>query len=247
MPRANRYILPGHVYHLTHRCHNRQFLLRFAAHRNAYREKLRQAVCKFDLSLLDYSITSNHTHLLAFAEEDSQISEFIQTADGQFAQDYNRVKGRSGAFWEDRFHCTMVDTGQYVFECVKYIELNMVRCGVVWHPSQWRWSGYCELMGLRKRWRLLDVRRLLTLLQTDDLASFRANLNAALDLAIQKEDVKRQPCWTESIAVGSESFVRQIEGRIVRQRIQIEQDAGKWMLRERPDSMPCRARESINP
>jgi REP element-mobilizing transposase RayT len=31
MPRANRYILPGRVYHLTHRCHDRQFLLRNGA------------------------------------------------------------------------------------------------------------------------------------------------------------------------------------------------------------------------
>ena len=30
MPRANRYILPGHAYHVTHRCHDRSFLLKFA-------------------------------------------------------------------------------------------------------------------------------------------------------------------------------------------------------------------------
>jgi putative transposase len=29
MPRANRYLLPGQIAHLTHRCHNREFLLRF--------------------------------------------------------------------------------------------------------------------------------------------------------------------------------------------------------------------------
>jgi hypothetical protein len=30
MPRANRFHLPGHVWHLTHRCHQREFLLEFA-------------------------------------------------------------------------------------------------------------------------------------------------------------------------------------------------------------------------
>jgi hypothetical protein len=34
MPRANRYFVPGFAYHLTHRCHNRQFLMRFAEDRN---------------------------------------------------------------------------------------------------------------------------------------------------------------------------------------------------------------------
>ena len=30
MPRANRHIQAGHTYHITHRCHDRAFLLRFA-------------------------------------------------------------------------------------------------------------------------------------------------------------------------------------------------------------------------
>ena len=100
MPRANRYLLPGHIYHLTHRCHNRLFLFRFAVHRNRYRAKLRAAANQFDLSLLDYSITSNHVHLLAFAEAADPVSQF-QKANVEFAQDYNRRKGRSGAFWQD--------------------------------------------------------------------------------------------------------------------------------------------------
>jgi putative transposase len=74
VPRSNRYILPGHIYHLTQRCHGREYLLRFALHRNRYREKLRQAVVECDVSLLDYNITSNHLHLLAFAEQDRQVS-----------------------------------------------------------------------------------------------------------------------------------------------------------------------------
>jgi putative transposase len=29
MPRANRYIQPSYIYHITYRCHNREFLLCF--------------------------------------------------------------------------------------------------------------------------------------------------------------------------------------------------------------------------
>jgi len=59
MPRANRYILPGRVYHLTHRCHDRQFLLRFAKDRDGYLRRRREAVRSVEASLLTYSITSN--------------------------------------------------------------------------------------------------------------------------------------------------------------------------------------------
>ncbi|MDY6990942.1 MAG: transposase, partial [Thermodesulfobacteriota bacterium] len=30
MPRANRHYVPGYVWHITHRCHKKEFLLRFA-------------------------------------------------------------------------------------------------------------------------------------------------------------------------------------------------------------------------
>jgi hypothetical protein len=53
----------------------------------------------------------------------------------------------------------MVDSGEYLWECLNYVELNMVRCGAgpsagsgqVEHPRPWRWSGYEELMGRRNR------------------------------------------------------------------------------------------------
>jgi len=33
MPRAHRYYLPGHVWHITHRCHQKEFFLKFAKDR----------------------------------------------------------------------------------------------------------------------------------------------------------------------------------------------------------------------
>jgi hypothetical protein len=37
MARANRLRIDGGVFHLTHRCHNQAFLLKFACDRDAYR------------------------------------------------------------------------------------------------------------------------------------------------------------------------------------------------------------------
>jgi len=36
MPRANRHFLPGHVWHITHRCHQKALLLKFARDRRRY-------------------------------------------------------------------------------------------------------------------------------------------------------------------------------------------------------------------
>ena len=74
MPRANRYILPGYVYHLTDRCHDQKFLLKFAKDREQYRRRLREAVREFKVSLLTYNTTCNHVHLVAYADTAEQIS-----------------------------------------------------------------------------------------------------------------------------------------------------------------------------
>ena len=53
MPRANRHFLPGLVWHLTHRCHERNFLLKFTPDRNNYL-RWRYETCKrFGLCVLD--------------------------------------------------------------------------------------------------------------------------------------------------------------------------------------------------
>src|SRR5438094_5367480 len=109
MARANRLRGDGGIFHITHRCHNRAFLLKFARDRDAYRQLLREALQQFDLWLLDYCLTSNHVHLLIDAPTRTEISRFMQKVAGEFARAYNRRKDRSNAFWGDNFHATVVE------------------------------------------------------------------------------------------------------------------------------------------
>ena len=157
----------------------------------------------------------------------------MQQAAGEMARDYNRRKGRSGAFWEGRYHATMVASGEYLWECVIYVELNMVRCGVVDHPRRWNWSGYGELMGWRKRHRLLDVEKLLWLLRCGSVTEFREHLNEGLERAILNDELKRQAKWTQSIAVGERAFIEAIEGQIKsRRQMVVTEEGDSWVLRE---------------
>jgi putative transposase len=60
MPRANRHFLPGLVWHLTHRCHQREFLLKFSRDRDAYLRWLYEARKRFGLCVLGYMVTPDH-------------------------------------------------------------------------------------------------------------------------------------------------------------------------------------------
>lgn len=89
MPKARRYFEEGHCYHLTHRCHDREFLLRFAKDRDAYRGMLRECSRTYGVPVLGYCVTSNHVHLLVLDTGPGRISRFMDALEGDFAQRYN--------------------------------------------------------------------------------------------------------------------------------------------------------------
>ena len=51
MPRANRHFLPGYIWHITHRCHQKKFLLKFARDRRRYLHWVFEAKKRFGLSV----------------------------------------------------------------------------------------------------------------------------------------------------------------------------------------------------
>ncbi|MBN2793702.1 MAG: transposase [Desulfuromonadales bacterium] len=63
MARANRHFIPGGIWHITHRCHKKEFLLKFAHDRARFLAWLREAHQRFDVQILNYTVTSDHVHL----------------------------------------------------------------------------------------------------------------------------------------------------------------------------------------
>jgi putative transposase len=141
MPRANRHFLPGHVWHITHRCHQKKFLLQFARDRQPYLRWVFEAKKRYGLSVLDYMVTSNHVHLLIKDTGRNVIARSMQLIAGRTGQEYNQRKTRQSAFWEDRYHDTAIETDAHLRYCIVFIDLNMVRAGVVNHPLKWCTAG----------------------------------------------------------------------------------------------------------
>ena len=92
MPRANRYFLPGYIWHITHRCHKKEFLLKFARDRERWIAWLFEAKKRYGLCILNYVVTSNHIHLLVKDTGDYVIPRSLQLMAGRTAQEYNQRK-----------------------------------------------------------------------------------------------------------------------------------------------------------
>ena len=208
MPRANRHYIPGYVWHITHRCHKKEFLLRFGRDRRRWLQWLFEAKKRFGLSVLNYMVTSNHIHLLVRDNGDRDvIPKSIQLIAGRTGQEYNQRKNRKGAYWEDRYHATAVETDRYLIQCLVYIDLNMVRAGVVTHPSEWEFSGYNEIQAPRERYALIDYEGLRDLLDFRSMSDLAEAYRGWVEESVQEVSHFRDGKCTDSVAVGSEAFV----------------------------------------
>lgn len=211
MPRANRHFLPGQFWHLTHRCHERSFLLKFALDRRAYRHWLFEAKKRFGLHVLNFVVTSNHVHLLVQDSGEGVIAQSMQLAAGRTAQEYNQRKRCQGAYWEDRYHATAIEGGGHLHRCLVYIDLNMVRAGLVRHPAQWVNGGYREIQHPPRRYALIDLDDLSASCGFANVGVFQQAHRQWVEEALVRNDWRRDERWSEAIAVGSYAFVEKIK------------------------------------
>ena len=143
-------------------------------------------------------------------------------------------KKRKGAYWEDRYHAAAVETGRHLAQCLVYIDLNMVRAGVVKHPSQWPFGGYNEIQKPKVRYALINYDVFKDLFNFSDLDELAESYRGWIEEALKKVRHRRDRKWTESIAVGSESFVKETKERLgfkARGRVASETD-GIYELRD---------------
>ncbi len=197
---------------------------------------LHEARRRFGLCVLDYQVTRNHVHLLVLDRRGDEIAAGLQLIAGRTAQAFNQRKRRRGAFWEDRYHATAVDTGEHLARCVVYVDMNMVRAGVVRHPREWVEAGYHEIQQPRGAYRIVDRAALSGLLgiPMEGLAGAHAEW---IETALASGDREREAKWSESVAVGQRAFVekvkRELAGRARYRRI--AEDDGTSVLRDGAD------------
>ena len=186
--------------------------MKFKRDKQRWLELLFHAKERFDLSILNYAVTSNHIHLLVMDKGyDKSIAWALHFVAGRMAWEYNKRKNRRGAYWEDRYHATAVETDKYLLECAVYIDLNMVRAGVVNHPAEWKFCGYQEILGLKKHKFLIDKDLLCSYFCIKDPKNLGRFYRAVIEEKIMQERSERESRWTDAIAVGSKEFTERFK------------------------------------
>ncbi len=183
-------------------------------------------------------VTSNHVHLLIKDTGPNVIARSMQLIAGRTGQEYNERKRRHGAFWEDRYHATAIETDEHLHRCLVYIDLNMVRGGVVEHPVNWLNSGYREIQQPPKRYAVIDSPGLVALCGFSKLADFQQAHCRWVDTALEGGSAVGDVRWSEAVAVGSRDFVEKVRSELGIKALhrEPEQVDGTYTLREPGDA-----------
>ena len=89
-----------------------------------------------------YVLMTNHLHLLATPTHELSLPKMLQSVGRRYVQVFNCTYRRTGTLWEGRYRASVVDSERYLLTCMRYIEMNPVRAGMVEHPRDYPWSSH---------------------------------------------------------------------------------------------------------
>ncbi|MCP5139747.1 MAG: transposase [Chromatiales bacterium] len=149
MGRPPRLLVPGFPHHIVQRGHNCNAVFIEPRDYAYYLANLHEWKQRYEVEVHAWCLMTNHVHLvLTPRQPDKGISDLMRRLAGRQSRYVNRLERRLGTLWCGRFHSSVIDTDAYLLACLRYVELNPVRAGMVDHPADYAWSSHRERMGL---------------------------------------------------------------------------------------------------
>ncbi|MDI6704597.1 MAG: hypothetical protein QME40_08015, partial [bacterium] len=71
-----------------------------------------------------------------------KVSKIIQSITLSHIRLYHSRYRSCGHLWQGRFKSSVIQTDEYLLQCLKYIESNPLRANIVSRPEDYRWSSY---------------------------------------------------------------------------------------------------------
>ena len=142
MPRLPRFFTPDTPLHVIQRGHNRQPIFGAGADLAFFKECLIHAARANGVAIHAYALMTNHIHLLATPPLPVSLPRVMQAVGRVYVKYFNGLYDRTGTLWEGRYKAAIVEDDQYLLTCMRYIELNPVRAGIVQSPGEYPWSSF---------------------------------------------------------------------------------------------------------
>jgi putative transposase len=147
--RLPRVLIPGLPHHVVQRGHDHKAVFVETGDYEYYLENLIEYKAQYNVAVYAYCLMTNHVHLILEPRSDgSAISSLMRRLSARQGRRVNRLERRIGTLWSGRFRCSVIETDRYLLACLRYVELNPVRAGMVSRPEDYRWSSYAQQAGM---------------------------------------------------------------------------------------------------
>lgn len=85
-----------------------------------------------EFRLVEYSIQANHLHVMVEASDNDALSRGVAGLLVRIARGLNKLWGRTGKVWRERFHAHVLKTPREVYHALRYIFANGWKHGRRW-------------------------------------------------------------------------------------------------------------------
>ena len=142
MARQLRRFVDGLSVHLIHRGNNRQTIFRDDKDRERFLALVPDAFAKHRVAIHGWVLMDNHYHFEVTPAHERSLSGGMQQLGIKYVRYFNRKYGRVGHLFSARPRQIVLEDDDYWLACLRYIEQNPVRAGIVARPGDYRWSSY---------------------------------------------------------------------------------------------------------
>ncbi|UCG17240.1 MAG: transposase [Phycisphaerales bacterium] len=156
MTRTARAVAVGIPHHVIQRGNNRQDVFFVDEDRERYLELLQAKSQQYGLEVHAYCLMTNHVHLVVVPLNEEALAKGIGRTHFVYSRYVNRLHGRSGHLWQNRFFSCPLEETHY-WRTVAYVERNPVRARAVRRAWRYPWSSAQAHLDVKDPLGLLDL------------------------------------------------------------------------------------------
>ncbi len=142
MANHRRIFIPGLSSHVIQRGNNHSSIFRDDCDYQFLLALLRRSASNHGVDVHGFVLMTTHIHMLTTPTGEKSLPRMMQQMGCTYARYYNRRYDRVGTLWNGRYRSIPIENEQYWLTCLRYIEQNPVRAGIVTRPDAYRWSSY---------------------------------------------------------------------------------------------------------
>ena len=143
MPRRPRIAPGGLIYHALNRAVARLPLFQKAGDYAAFVQVMHEAMDCHPTRLLSFCLMPNHWHMVLWPRADGELTGFLRWLTHTHTMRWHAHYHSSGTghLYQGRFKAFPVETDDYFYTVLRYVERNALRANLADRAEQWPWAS----------------------------------------------------------------------------------------------------------